>query len=224
MLSMLSVCILRKVMMTTEKPYAAREELANTLTHGLGALAALIGAVTLIALAAAMGDGLRLIAVAIYGCSLVLLYTASTLYHAARREALKTKLEIFDHCAIYVLIAGTYTPFTLVSLSGIWGWGMFVLIWGLTLLGIALKIRFIGRFPLLSTAIYIVMGWLVVLAAGPLVQALSTSTLIWLVLGGVVYTAGTYFYHNHRLPFGHAIWHLFVLGGSVCHFLAVATV
>jgi hemolysin III len=208
----------------TKETQAAREELANTLTHGLGALAGLIGAIALIVLAATMGDGLRLAAVIIYGFSLVLLYTASTLYHAARREAIKAKLEIFDHCAIYVLIAGTYTPFMLVSLNGLWGWSMFALIWGLALLGIVLKMRFIGRFPLLSTAIYIVMGWLVVLAAGPLIQALSTSTLIWLVLGGVVYTAGTYFYHNHRLPFGHAIWHLFVLGGSVCHFLAVATV
>lgn len=204
--------------------YSAREELANTLTHGAGALLSLIAGVGLIALSAGTGDPWRIVGAAVFSLALVLLYTASAVYHGAPGGPAKFRLEILDHCAIFLLIAGTYTPFTLVSLRGPWGWSLFGVVWGLALAGVILKLIFATRFKLLSTMIYIGMGWLVVVAAGPLMQALPPSTLALLVAGGVAYTAGTIFYHNQRLPFAHAIWHLFVIAGSVCHFLAVGAV
>lgn len=202
-------------------PYSPREEVANALTHGLGALASLIAGAALITLVASAGDALRIASAAVYCLSLLLLYTASTLYHGARAGIAKDRLEIFDHCAIFVLIAGTYTPFMLVSLRGPWGWSIFGVIWGLAIAGVALKLIFGTRFPLLSTLIYIAMGWLIVVAAGPMIQALDLPTLLWLLAGGLAYTAGTIFYHNKRIPYTHAIWHLFVLAGSACHFVAV---
>lgn len=202
-------------------PYSPREEVANALTHGLGALASLIAGAALITLVASAGDALRIASAAVYCLSLLLLYTASTLYHGTRAGIAKDRLEIFDHCAIFVLIAGTYTPFMLVSLRGPWGWSIFGVIWGLAIAGVALKLIFGTRFPLLSTLIYIAMGWLIVVAAGPMIQALDLPTLLWLLAGGLAYTAGTIFYHNKRIPYTHAIWHLFVLAGSACHFVAV---
>lgn len=203
-------------------PYSSREEAANVLTHGLGALASAAAGLALVTMAALAGDALRIASAAVYSLSLLLLYTASTLYHSARAGAAKGRLEIFDHCAIFVLIAGTYTPFMLVSLRGPWGWSLFGVIWGLAIAGVVLKLVFGTRFPLLSTLIYIAMGWLVVVAAGPMIQALDLPTLLWLLAGGLAYTAGTLFYHNERIPYTHAIWHLFVLAGSACHFVAVA--
>lgn len=204
--------------------YPQREELANTVTHGVGAVVSLVAGVALIALAAMGGDPWRIVGASVFSASLVLLYTASAVYHGAPGGPAKFRLEIADHCAIFVLIAGTYTPFTLVSLRGAWGWGLFSVIWGLAVAGVALKLVFATRFALLSTLIYIAMGWLVVVAAGPMIQALPLTTLLLLVAGGVTYTAGTLFYHNHRIPFAHAIWHLFVIAGSALHYLAVATV
>jgi hemolysin III len=151
----------------------------------------------------------------------VLLYTASTLYHAAHSPAVKARLKVLDHCAIYLLIAGSYTPFTLNGLRGGWGWSLFGVVWTLAVAGTVFKLFFTGRFPRLSTATYIAMGWLAVIAIVPMVQRLPAETLGWMVAGGVIYTAGTVFYHNRR-PYAHAVWHLFVLGGSVCHFIAVA--
>lgn len=203
-------------------PYSSREETANALTHGLGALASAIAGAALVTLVAFAGDALRIASAAVYCLSLLLLYSASTLYHSARAGVAKDRLEIFDHCAIFVLIAGTYTPFMLVSLRGPWGWSIFGVIWGLAIAGVVLKLIFGTRFPLLSTLIYIAMGWLIVVAAGPMIQALDLPTLLWLIAGGLAYTAGTVFYHNERIPYTHAIWHLFVLAGSACHFVAVA--
>ncbi len=208
----------------TDSKYPPREELANALTHGVGALLSLAAGVTLTTMAIATADPWRIVGAAVFGVALVLLYTASTVYHGAPGGPAKRRLEILDHCMIFVLIAGTYTPFTLVSLRGPWGWGLFAVVWGLAVAGVALKLIFATRFALLSTAVYIAMGWLVVVAIEPMTRAVDPATLGWLVAGGVAYTAGTLFYHNRRIPFAHAIWHLFVIAGSVCHALAVGAV
>ena len=199
----------------------SREDVANVATHGFGVLASLAGGSLLIVLAALSGSAWSIVGVSIFTASLVTLYSASTLYHASRNETTRRRLKVFDHCAIYLLIAGTYTPFLITSLRGGWGWSLFGVIWGLAFAGVVFKLYFTGRFPRLSTAIYIAMGWLVVIAAGPLARALGPGTLGWLLAGGITYTAGTLFYHSKRVPYAHAIWHLFVLSGSICHGVAV---
>lgn len=198
-----------------------REEFASALTHGVGAAAALAAGTILIALVARGGDGWQLGAAIVFGASLLLLYLASTLYHAARHPVARGRLKVFDHCAIYLLIAGTYTPFTLIGLQGRVGWSLFAAIWTLALAGIVFKLFFTGRFKLLSTAIYLAMGWLVLIAIRPVMAALDGWTLGWLVAGGAFYTLGTFFYHRESIPYSHAIWHLFCIGGSVCHYVAV---
>ncbi|MDR1076871.1 MAG: hemolysin III family protein [Xanthomonadaceae bacterium] len=209
--------------MSTDSAHEIREEIFNSLTHGIGALAALAGGAVLITLAAVWGDGWQLSGAIVFGIALLLLYTASTLYHAIQHPVAKSRLKVFDHCAIYVLIAGTYTPFTLIGLRGAWGWSLFGAIWGLALSGVVFKLFFTGRFKKLSTVIYIGMGWLIVVAIKPMLTLLDTSTLVWLLLGGVFYTLGTFFYHRESIRYSHAIWHLFVVGGSACHFVAVST-
>ena len=201
--------------------YTAREELANSLTHGLGALLSVAGLVLLVVFAARHGDAWHVVSTAIFGTTLVLLYTASTLYHSLRGERLKQRLQKFDHAAIFLLIAGTYTPFVLVPLRGPWGWSLFGIVWGLAIVGVALKFWFAGRFKLVSTLIYIGMGWLVVIAIKPLMAALPAGGVKLLVAGGLCYTGGAVFYLWKRLPYHHAVWHLFVLGGSACHWAAV---
>ena len=150
------------------------------------------------------------------------LYAASTLYHGAKRPGTKRRLRVFDHCAIYLLIAGTYTPFTLVSLRGGWGWTLFGLVWSLAVAGIVFKVFFTGRLNALSTVVYILMGWVCVIAIGPMLEMVPRVALLWLLTGGIVYTAGTIFYHNRRVPYSHALWHMFVVLGSACHFLAIS--
>jgi hemolysin III len=157
----------------------------------------------------------------IYGSSLILLYSASTLYHTFQNPRVKRILRIFDHAAIYLLIAGSYTPFMLVSLRGPVGWTFFGIVWSIALLGIAFKTLFIGRFEKLSTAAYVLMGWICVFVFKEMMATLSPTGLSWLVSGGVVYTLGVIFYAWKKLPYNHAIWHLFVMGGSICHFFAV---
>jgi hemolysin III len=203
---------------------ARREELANVLTHGVGVVASVSGAAVLIVLAALSGDAWVIVGVSVFATSLIALYTASTLYHAVRSSVLKARLKVLDHAAIFLLIAGTYTPFMIGALRGGWGWSLFGVIWGLAVAGIGLKLVFTGRFQVLSTAMYVAMGWLVLVGMGPLVRALDPVTLVWLVAGGVAYTAGTPFYHSPRIPYAHAVWHLFVLAGSVCHAIAVGTI
>jgi len=200
-----------------------REELANALTHGAGAVAAAVATAVLLTVAVVGGDGWMVASSAVFGASMVLLYTASTLYHAARAPAVKARLQVLDHCAIYLLIAGSYTPMALVGLRGGWGWSLFAVAWTLAAAGTVFKLFFTGRFPRLSTATYVGMGWLAVIAIGPMVHRLPAATLAWIVAGGVTYTAGTVFYHSRRIPYAHAIWHLFVIGGSACHFAAVFT-
>ena len=200
-----------------------QEERANVVTHGLGLIASIVVTVLLVVMAARRGDPWEIVGAAIFGATLIALYAASTLYHAARRPVFKQRLMIVDHCAIYLLIAGSYTPFMLGELRGGWGWSLFGVIWGLAAAGIVFKLFFTGRFRLLSTAVYIAMGWLALIALGPMLRHLPHSTVAWLVAGGVAYTAGTPFYHSARIKYGHAIWHSFVLTGSACHAIAVAT-
>lgn len=196
------------------------DEIASAITHGLGVLLSVGAGAVLITLAALTGDVWTIVGASVFVATLVLLYTASTLYHAIPFERAKARLQRFDHCAIYGLIAGTYTPFLIGGLRGPWGWTLFGVIWALALAGIVFKLFFTGRFRVVSTLVYIAMGWLVVVATGPLREALPGSTLAWLVGGGLAYTAGTLFYLSRR-RYAHAVWHLFVLTGSVCHFAAV---
>jgi hemolysin III len=200
----------------------SREELVNAATHAAGVLAGALGGALLIVLASLQGNVRLIVGAAVFTATLILLYSASTLYHIVVDGELKQRLKVLDHVAIYLLIAGSYTPFTLAGLRGGWGWSLFGTIWGLAIAGVVFKLYFTGRFPRLSTAIYIAMGWLVVIAIVPLARALSGTTLVWLVAGGVTYTAGTYFYHSRRAH-AHGIWHLFVLVGSICHAVAVGT-
>lgn len=208
-------------MITTRTVDDPAEELANALTHGVGAAAALAAGAVLVALAALRGDGWQLTGAIVFGLSLLLLYVASTLYHAIRHPVAKARLKIFDHCAIYLLIAGTYTPFTLISLRGSVGWWLFGAIWALALAGVVFKLFFTGRFKLLSTLIYVGMGWLVVLAIVPVFRSLDAWTFGWLLAGGLCYTLGTLFYHRPSLRYSHAIWHMFVIAGSLCHYVSV---
>lgn len=204
------------------KSYNRTEELANSVTHGVGLGISLVGAVVLVVFTALRGDSWQIFSSGVYGVSLVTLYTASTLYHSFRPPEIKRVLRIFDHCAIYLLIAGSYTPFTLVSLRGGWGWTLFSLVWGLAVAGIIFKVFFTGRLNALSTTVYVLMGWLCVVAAKPIIAMVPTGALWWLAAGGIIYTAGTVFYHNRRVPYSHAIWHLFVIGGSACHYFAIS--
>lgn len=198
------------------------EEVANSVTHGLGALASVAAGSALVVLAILRGDVWLAAGSAVFGTTLVALYSISSLYHAIPGPAVKARLKVADHCAIYALIAGTYTPFMLGGLRGGWGWALFGVIWGLATAGMVFKLFFTGRFRRLSTAVYIAMGWLVVIAARPVAHALPGSVLAWLAVGGIAYTAGTAFYHNHKLPYAHAIWHLFVMAGSTSHAVALA--
>ena len=198
-----------------------REELASALTHGVGAAAALAGGAALVTLAALYGDGWQLSAAIVFGITLLLLYVASTLYHAIQHPVVKGRLKVFDHCAIYLLIAGTYTPFTLIGLRGPLGWWLFGTIWALAVFGVIFKLFYTGRFKLVSTLVYIAMGWLIIVAIKPMLTSLDAWTLGWLLAGGLFYTLGTFFYHRESIRYSHAIWHLFVIGGSVCHFVAV---
>lgn len=199
-----------------------REERINAATHAAGIAGGVVGGAFLIVFAALEGGARLIVGVSVFVATLIVLYTASTLYHSARHDGTRRRLKVFDHAAIYLLIAGTYTPFTLAGLRGAWGWSLFGVIWGLAVAGVVFKLFFTGRFKALSTAIYIAMGWLVVIAIVPLTRALDPLTLAWLVAGGVTYTLGTIFYMSRR-PYAHGVWHLFVLGGSICHAVAVAT-
>lgn len=197
-----------------------REEMVNALTHGVGVIAGIAVLSVLVTVAALRGDAWDVVGTAVFGASVVLLYLASTLYHSARRPHIKARLKVFDHSAIYVLIAGSYTPFMIGALRGAWGWSLFGVIWGLAVAGIIFKLFFTGRFKLASTIIYIGMGWLAVIAIGPMIRLLTPATLAWIVAGGIAYTVGTPFYHS-RVRYAHSIWHLFVLAGTACHAIAV---
>jgi len=197
------------------------EEGVNSAIHGVGLLLALVALPLLVVEASLHRTAWHVVSFSVYGASLVIMYATSTIYHATRHERRKRWLQVVDHSSVYLLIAGTYTPFTIVTLRGGWGWSLFGVVWGLSAIGIGLKVLLGDRYEVLSTLVYIVLGWLVVIAAGPLVRSLELGGLIWLVAGGLAYTAGTIFYLWERLPFNHAVWHVFVLSGSVCLFFAV---
>ncbi len=197
------------------------EEIANSVTHGAGLLLSLAGLVVLVILAAKKGTPWHIVSVSVYGVTLVLLYGASTVYHAVRAPRWKHYLRIIDHSSIYLLIAGTYTPFMLVNLRGPWGWTLFGLVWGLAVAGILFKIWFVDHFAFLSTAVYVAMGWMAVIAIKPVFAAVPSGGLLWLLAGGLSYTIGVAFFAWNKLPYNHTIWHLFVLGGSISHYLAV---
>jgi hemolysin III len=193
----------------------------NGVTHLLGTALAVAGLVVLIVFASLQGDPWRITSVSIYGATLVTLYLGSTLYHSLRGRA-KQVLQKIDHAAIYLLIAGTYTPFALVTLRGPWGWTLFGLVWGLALLGIVQELVWARGRRILSLVIYVLMGWLVLIAFGPLLRALPGAGVAWLVVGGLLYTGGIVFYAlDKRLTHAHGVWHLFVMAGSACHFIAV---
>lgn len=201
--------------------YSPLEELFNSITHGIGAVVSVAGLVLMIVFSSLYGNASHIVGCTIFGSALVLLYTASTLYHSFRKPDLKHIFKIADHSCIYLLIAGTYTPFLLVTLRGFTGWIMFAVIWSLTVFGVLFKIFFVHRFKIVSTIAYVLMGWIVIFAIKPLFHALPGGGLALLVCGGLAYTLGTIFYASKKIPFNHAIWHLFVLTGSVCHFFAV---
>jgi hemolysin III len=203
--------------------YTRHEERFHSLTHGAGAVLAVVGASYLVWKAVAAGDPWRVASMVIYGLTMVGLYTASSLYHGVTSLRLKDKLRLVDHSAIYVFIAGSYTPFMLVPLRGPWGWFMFGLAWALAVAGVIYKLTLLDRFPRLSTILYLGMGWLALIAIGPLVHQLPLSTLVWVVAGGLIYSGGTLVYHMNDVRYAHVAWHLFVLGGSVCHFVAIAS-
>ena len=198
-----------------------KEELANTVTHGAGLALSAVGWAALLVLGILRGSAWRIVACGVYGFTLVLLYAASTMYHAASSPRFKRALKVIDHSSIFLLIAGTYTPFTLVSLRGHWGWTLFGLVWGLSVSGILLKAFFVDRFKVASTALYLATGWLGLIAFKPLATFAPTGAVLWLLAGGVLYTAGMVFYGWRKLPYHHAIWHVFVLAARACHYLAV---
>jgi hemolysin III len=206
---------------TSVRLYTLGEEIAHSITHGIGTGLSIAGLTVLVVLAALYGNVYQIVSFSIYGATLFILYLASTLYHSFQHPRVKQIFKIIDHSAIYLLIAGTYTPFLLVSIRGIWGWTLLIIIWGLALLGISFKTLFIHRFQKLSVLAYILMGWLSVVAIRELLMNIPLGGLIWLAVGGVVYTVGVIFYALHRIPYTHAVWHLFVMGGSICHYFAV---
>lgn len=201
--------------------YSEGEELANAITHGIGALLSVAALALLVAFGSRYGDAWGVTSGAIYGVTLILAYTASTVYHMLQSERAKRIGRKFDHAGIFLLIAGTYTPFLLVSLRGPWGWSLFGVVWGLAVAGVVMKFFFAGRFRVVSTLIYILMGWLIVIAFKPLQAAVPPVGIWLLVSGGLCYTGGTVFYLWKSLKYHHAIWHLFVLAGSICHFFSV---
>ncbi|MFQ5890571.1 MAG: hemolysin III family protein [Gemmatimonadota bacterium] len=201
--------------------YSPGEEIANSVIHGVGGLLAIGGLAVLTAFATVNGTAWHIVGCSVFGATLILLYGASTLYHSIQHPRAKTVLMAVDHSAIFLLIAGTYTPFSLVSLRGPWGWSLFGVIWGLAILGIVLDVTILRGRGVVRTALYVAMGWAIVVAAKPMLAAVAPGGLVLLLVGGVAYTAGIGFYAWRRLPYHHAVWHLFVLVGSGLHFFAI---
>lgn len=198
-----------------------KSELFNTLTHAVGSVVALAGLVVLVVVASLQGDPWKIVSFSIYGATLVLLYTFSSFYHGVKGD-LKKLFRLIDHAAIYLLIAGTYTPFTLITLRGVWGWSIFCSIWALAVVGIILDALHKNGRRVLPIAIYILMGWMMIAALGPLLRTLPSAGFFWLLAGGLLYTGGLVFYaFDKKLWPAHGIWHLFVLGGSTCHYITV---
>ncbi|MDM5337647.1 hemolysin III family protein [Fictibacillus enclensis] len=199
--------------------YTKREEIINAITHGIGAVFSIIALILLIVFASAQGTPLAITCFAIFGVTMLLLYTASTLVHSFPEGKVKDIFEIMDHSAIYLFIAGSYTPILLLVVKGVLGWSLFGTVWGIALAGVAFKIFFTKRFVILSTIGYVLMGWLIVFAFNRVILNLSQEALAWLFAGGILYTVGAFFYVWRKFPYNHAVWHLFVLAGSASHFI-----
>jgi len=204
-----------------QKLFTLGEEIAHSITHGIGVGLSIAGLVILVVIAAKYGDVYQVVSFSVYGATLILLYLASTLYHSFQAPRVKQIFKKMDHAAIYLLIAGTYTPFLLVGMRGPLGWTLFGIIWGLAVLGVSFKVLFIDRFQKLSVLAYVLMGWLCVVAFKQMAASIALNGMILLAAGGVVYTLGVIFYAMTKVRYSHAVWHLFVLGGSVCHYFAV---
>lgn len=208
-------------MALVENSYTLGEEIANSITHGIGWALSVAGLAILLVFAAQNGNAWHVVSSAIYGTTLILMYAASTMYHSLTHPLAKRVFKTLDHCAIYLLIAGTYTPFTLVTINGPWGWTLFGIIWSGALAGIIFKSISTNRFRHSATFLYLIMGWAALIAIKPMISQLPVGGLVWLLAGGFAYSIGVGFYLWKRQLFTHTIWHLFVLGGSVCHFFAV---
>lgn len=209
------------IMHSQPHTYPVWEERINIASHALGLILSIVGIVFLLFRAIDLGGMLHVVSFSIFGVSLVLLYTASTVYHSAASARQRRVMRTFDHASIYVLIAGTYTPFTLIVLPDFIGWVIFATVWSMACIGIVIKIFFTGRFDHLSTLMYVLMGWIIIFAIKPLANNFSPEGIRWLIAGGVLYTVGALFYSIKKMPFGHATFHIFVLAGSACHFVSV---
>jgi hemolysin III len=201
--------------------YSTGEEIAHSISHGIGAGLAIVALVVLLMHAYHLGDGWRLACFTVYGISLISVFTTSTLYHAFQHPPTKRVFQVLDHAAIFLLIAGTYTPFTLVSLGGVFGWTIFGLIWVMAVAGIVLKVSYMNRLERLGHWMYLGMGWIGLLALYPLVHVLPINGVFWLLAGGLFYSVGVLFYVGNRFAYTHFVWHLFVMGGALCHFVAI---
>ena len=199
-----------------------REEIINTITHAAGLVASIVGTVVLVHMSIDSRNPLEVPSVVVYCASLILVYLSSTLYHAVVHLETKSRLQVLDHCAIYLLIAGTYTPLLLLGIGGGLGWGLFAVVWAMAAAGIVFQYLFTGRMAVLSIATYLGMGWVAVFASRPLMAALPSDTVVWVVAGGLAYTFGTVAFMSNR-PYAHSVWHLFVIAGSTCHFFAIVT-
>jgi len=197
-----------------------REEIVNTITHAAGLVASIVGAVVLVGMSIGSRNPLEVPSVVVYCATLILVYLASTLYHAAGHPETKGRLQVFDHCAIYLLIAGTYTPLLLLGIGGQLGWTLFAVVWSMAAAGIVFKYFFTGRMGTVSILTYLGMGWVAVFAAQPLLSALPSDTVVWVVVGGLAYTLGSFVFMSNR-AYAHSVWHLFVIAGSACHFFAM---
>ncbi len=201
--------------------FSRKEEILHAITHGIGAVLSIAGLVLLIIFSSFSGNPWKIVSVTIFGLTMLLMYLSSTIVHSLPEGRAKNIFQIFDHSAIYIFIAGTYTPFLLVHLRGITGWLLFGIVWGIALIGIIFKVFFVKKFLLLSTFFYVLMGWLIVFAWHPLTSTMNEQGIRLLIIGGVIYTIGTLFYVIRKIPYHHVIWHIFVILGSVFHFFAV---
>lgn len=207
--------------MDTTGSYSPLEEKTNIISHATGLALSVVGTLLMLIRASGSGDILHIIGAGIFGASLIALYAASTFYHSAKDPKARARLRINDHATIYLLIAGTYTPFTLITLKGWVGWTVFGVSWGMAACGVVLKLFFTGRYNVLSTLMYVFMGWIIIFAIKPLVNSFSVDGIFWLIAGGLAYTTGAVIYSIKKIPFNHAIFHMFVLLGSFCHFVSV---
>ncbi|MGM8211905.1 PAQR family membrane homeostasis protein TrhA [Virgibacillus sp. W0430] len=201
--------------------FSKKEEVAHAITHAIGAVLSVIGLILLIIYSSLNGTGWHIVSATIFGVTMLLMYISSTVVHSLPKGKWKDLFQIIDHASIYLFIAGTYTPFLLVHLREGVGWFLFFIIWGIALIGVVFKVFFINRFLILSTLIYVVMGWLIITVWSPLTETVNEKGILLLIIGGIFYTVGAVFYMIRKIPYHHVIWHLFVLAGSICHFFSV---